>query len=219
MAIIPSRGRPENIKRFCEASKETEAQIDLFVGVDDDDIKLLEYLSLSKEYDFTVEIGPRIRFGPTLNKIAMKYKDNYDYLWWGGDDHIPKTKFWDKYYREELNNLGIGIAYGDDLIQGPAIPTQMAMTTDIINALGYCVPPKFVHMFIDNYFLELGKALDKITYMPEIIIQHMHHCVGNAQEDKTYIEANSHYGADQARFNEYMNNELEIDVQKVKKII
>lgn len=217
--IVPSRGRPQNIERLLKAFKDTEAKVDLWVGFDRDDEKSEEYMDLLEATNSGwFRSQERKRFGPTLNDIAVEIQDAYKYIAWMGDDHLPRTKGWDQEYRNELDKLGYGIVYGNDLVQGENIPTQMAMTSDIIGALGYAVPQGFVHLFIDNYFLELGRALGKITYLPDVVVEHLHPCVGNAQEDKTYKEANSpeNWSNDQKRFHEYMENELAIDVERIR---
>jgi hypothetical protein len=58
-----------------------------------------------------------------------------------GDDHRPRTKGWDQAYLDALRELGTGIVYGDDLLQGEKLPTQCAMTADIVRALGHMAPP------------------------------------------------------------------------------
>lgn len=218
LAIIPTRGRPENIARFNKALKDTNAQLDLVIGIDDDDIKKDEYIDFALNNNIIFEVGPRVRFGKTLNNIAIKYANNYKYISWFGDDHLPRTYEWDRLYREELDRLQTGIVYGNDLVQGPNIPTQMAMTSDIVKILGRAVPDGFIHLFIDNYFLELGRGIDKITYLPNVIVQHLHPCASTAVEDDTYREANqpAHWTNDRARFDKYVLEELHIDVKKIK---
>jgi|SRR5687767_2311839 len=228
LVIIPSRGRPDNIERFYQSCIKTKAKVDILVGIDKDDERHQDYLNLEKRLDGNSEdvvikcwVSPdRKRFGPTLNYIAKQNYDIWKYIYWCGDDHLPITDHWDQKYRDELDRLGTGIVYGNDLVMGPAIPTQMAMTSNIVKALGYAVPEGFVHLYIDNYFLELGKACSMISYMPDVIVQHLHPCAGQAVEDKTYQEANSkeNWTNDSKRFHEYMENELVLDVEKIRAI-
>lgn len=216
--IIPSRGRPGNIRRWVKAVKETRAVVDLYVGVDNDDPHIDEYKQI--EGINLVISDQRERFGPTLNRISLDLVDKYKYLMWAGDDHKPVTHTWDFEYRRALKEKTVAIVYGNDLVMGPAIPTQMAMTSNIVKTLGYAVPEGFVHLFIDNYFLELGKALDMITYLPDVVVQHLHPVAGNAQQDQTYKEANSpeNWTNDRIRFERYIAEELIIDVKKLEKI-
>jgi len=220
--IVPSRGRPKNIQRLYNALVETESDVDLYVGIDQDDPAIEQYLQLQFDTDITMVVSPeRKRFGPTLNTISKYIANEYPFLAWCGDDHLPRTKKWDERYRDELKRMNAGIVYGNDLVQGINIPTQMGFTSNIVKALGYAVPEGFIHLFIDNYFLELGKALDGVSYLEDVIVQHFHPCVGNAEQDLTYREANSpeNWTNDQRRFHEYMENELNIDAEKIKKYV
>lgn len=218
--IVPSRGRPENIVRLYEALGRTNADVDLIVGVDADDPKIDEYVDACVNRNFILVISPeRRRFGATLNSIAVRFADEYKYLAWCGDDHLPITQEWDRFYRDELEKMDAGIVYGNDLVQGINIPTQMGFTSNIVKALGYAVPEGFIHLYIDNYFLELGRAIGGVCYLPDVIVQHLHPSAGGAQEDQTYREANSpeNWSNDQRRFNEYMIEELTTDAEKIRR--
>jgi hypothetical protein len=226
--LIPSRGRPENIKRFMQAVKDTEADVDIYVGIDPDDPRLDDYWDLPTKYRnlYINEGTERQRFGPTLNRLCnfiLHLNDcgeNYKYIMWCGDDHVPRSKNWDKEYMRVLDDLGVGIVYGNDLVMGEAIATELAMTTNIVEGLGYAVPEGFVHLYIDNYFMELGKAINKLVYLPGVVVQHMHPCAGTAQEDQTYIEANSpeNWTNDRIRLNKYLAEELQADVAKLRSV-
>lgn len=220
--IVPSRGRPQNIERLYKALQETESTVDLYVGIDPDDPELYNYKQLESKYGFNLVIAnKRERFGPTLNRIATAIAPAYKYIAWMGDDHLPKTHQWDKRYTEVLERIGVGVVYGNDLVMGEAIATELAMTSNIVTTLGYAVPPGFIHLYIDNYFMDLARAIDKLVYLPDVIVQHMHPVAGHAQEDQTYIEANSpeNWTNDRIRFEQYKENELEGDADKLWKLI
>lgn len=217
--IVPSRGRPQNIVRLYEALYKTESDVELVVGVDRDDPEIDGYYDVVSNRNISMVVSPeRRRFGPTLNSIAKRYADDYEYLAWMGDDHLPITIGWDKKYRDELAQMDAGIVYGNDLVQGINIPTQMGFTSNIVKALGYAVPDGFIHLYIDNYFLELGRAIGGVCYLPDVIVQHLHPSAGGAQEDQTYREANSpeNWSNDQRRFHEYMIEELTTDAEKIR---
>jgi len=222
LLIVPSRGRPENIRRLCVALEDTNAELDLAVGVDQDDPMLEQYKAVQDEYDFQLWISQeRKRFAATVNYIALHSHEDYKYLAWMGDDHIPRTKYWDKRYRDVLDYLKVGVVYGNDLVMGEAIATELAFTSNIVDALGYAIPPGFVHLFVDNFFMELGKSINALQYLPDVVVEHLHPTVGNAQEDQTYREANSpeNWTNDERRFREYVTNELSADAEKLAELL
>ena len=138
-----------------------------------------------------------------------------------GDDHRPRTEGWDSRYMETLHELGTGIVYGDDRLQGAALPTQVAMTSDIIRALGHMAPPDQKHLYLDNYWLTLGQAANCIRYLPEVIVEHMHYSVGKSPADEHYHRVNSGemYSHDEAAWRTYVaDGRLERDAELVRSL-
>jgi hypothetical protein len=222
LLIVPSRGRPQNIKRLCEALLKTKSNVELIVGIDMNDPTADEYHDLALQYGFKLNVSvERKRFAATVNSIALYHYQDYEYLAWMGDDHVPQTEYWDEHYLDALKEAGVGVVYGNDLVQGENIATELAFTSNIVGALGYAIPEGFVHLFVDNYFMELGKAVDRLIYLPNIIVQHMHYSTGYAQEDLTYREANSpeNWSNDERRFHEYVAKELPSDAEKLRKLL
>lgn len=122
-----------------------------------------------------------------------------------GDDHRPRTAGWDTRFMEVLHELRTGIVYGDDKLQGAALPTAVAMTSDIVRALGHMAPGSMRHLYIDNYWKELGETAGCIRYLPDVVIEHMHPGAGKVPMDEHYARVNSResYEHDHAAFEAY----------------
>jgi hypothetical protein len=221
--LVPTRGRPDNLARLWQAFADTCIEQTMLVAlVDNDDPELPAYQKvadrLRDEPCFRMGIGPRLRLGPTLNVAAPKWALRSDAVGFMGDDHLPRTVGWDGRYLAALERLGTGLVYGNDRIQGAALPTQVAMTSDIILATGHMVPPGLIHLWIDNAWLALGQALDAIAYLPDAIVEHLHPIAGRAQWDAGYAEANANErsDADRAVFEQWRQHELPGWVQQIK---
>ena len=221
--LVPTRGRPANLARLWQAFLDTcEYETKLVALVDNDDPELPAYQRLADrlrhEPMFRMESGPRLRLGPTLNAAGPKWAARSDAVGFFGDDHLPRTPGWDGRYLAELERLGTGIVYGNDLIQGAALPTQVAMTSDIIRATGAMVPPGLIHLWLDNAWLALGRALDAITYLPDVIVEHLHPIANKATWDAGYAECNTdaQSDADQAVFEQWREHDLPRWVQQIK---
>ena len=221
--LVPTRGRPANLARLWQAFADTCVEPTRLVAlVDNDDPELRGYQDvadrLRDEPFFRMGIGPRLRLGPTLNEAAPKWAARSDAVGFMGDDHLPRTVGWDARYLAALDRLGTGLVYGNDRIQGQALPTQVAMTSDIIQATGHMVPPGLVHLWIDNAWLALGQALDAITYLPDVVVEHLHPIAGRAEWDAGYAEANANErsDADRAVFERWRERELPGWVQQIK---
>jgi hypothetical protein len=216
--IVPTRGRPQNAAALVGAwDTVTGPEAELLFAVDDDDPTLPQYLALGT----SMHVGERLRLGGTLNEVALKFADDYDAIGFCGDDHLARTSGWALRFLAELDRLGTGMVYGDDLIQGPNLPTAIAMTTDIIRALGYMVPGGLVHLSIDDAWLALGRAIGRITYLPDVVLEHMHPIAQKAEWDAGYAEANdpAQYAADGQRLADWKLFQMGADVERLQHLI
>ncbi len=137
------------------------------------------------------------------------------------DDHRPETVGWDDRYLTALRQLGTGIVYGDDGHQGEALPTQMAITADIIDALGYVAPPCLDHMYCDNYWKELAEGAGCLTYLPDVKITHCHPGAGKGEWDASYRRSNAadKYAKDKAAYDAFRaSGQLDRDIAVVKAV-
>ena len=216
LVILPSRSRPDNVERCINALKENSVVSDFCVAIDDDQSDLYPRLD-----DVIYEVNPRLRMNGTLNLVANKYADKYKTIYFLGDDHLVKTKNWDRHLAEAINIKGYGLAYGNDLLQGKNLATAVMMSTNIIQTLGFMAPPKLIHLFMDNFWMTLGLKINSLYYFDDVIIEHLHPYVGKAEMDAGYAEANSVEvgSADQKEFVRYLSEEFEDDLKKVMKLI
>lgn len=220
LVIVPSRGRPHNIADLYVAwSETTNRDARLLIAADDDDPTLPEYQRVCSLTGIELEVGPRLRLTGTLNKVAAKRALDHRAVAFMGDDHRPRTIGWDSHIMAALDALGTGIVYGNDLLQGDKMATAVAMTSNIVSTLGYMAPPAMVHLCLDLVWVEWGKAIDRLAYLPDTIIEHMHPAVGKAVSDAGYQEANSpeQTAADHAAYAAYRNGpQFVADVEKLR---
>lgn len=214
IVLVPSRGRPQNIGRLLDAWEKTHANADLLVAIDDDDPAVDGY----KATGCDLHIGPPNRLGPWLNILAPVYATQYDIIGNIGDDHVPRTDYWCDQIREALTTTGI--AYGDDRVHGKNLATQFWITSNIISALGWMVPPGLKHLYVDNAVMELGRAADVLTYLPEMVMEHMHPIAGRSEWDEVYASANSdeRYTEDKAAFDAWSRYDLPRDAEVVHRL-
>jgi glycosyltransferase involved in cell wall biosynthesis len=210
--IVPSRNRPHNIKELQQSLTDTDTKSTLFVVVDEDDETLDQYLSLENNFTkvLTFERGRKGMADPLNNAARLLVTvENWQYFIFVGDDHRPRTKHWDEVWRTNLDELGTGLVYGDDLLQGANLPTAIGMTADIVQTLNGMIPDGFAHLYLDNFWLRLGQDLNAIRYLPETIIEHLHPIAGKSEWDSGYQEVNSNEinNADARMFHNYINSD------------
>jgi hypothetical protein len=211
--LVPTRGRPVNAVRLAMQWPETvTAGTRLMFCLDDDDplLPLYKKAFLDPSLDnnvFGYSIAPRMRLGGTLNYYAPKVAaGSYDAVGFMGDDHLPRTLGWDKLLQDQL--VRGGVVYGDDTIQHANLPTAVLLDARLIRSLGFMVPPGLVHMYMDNFWRDLGRRLGTLRYVPQAIIEHLHPLAGKAEWDARYDEVNAGavYAADEAFYTAYMQS-------------
>ncbi len=213
--LVPSRGRPQNIAELKEAVYSTaHGDVRFIVALDDDDPTVNEYTQI-ENVEFWV--GTSKRLGPWLNELAPQLAKDDSVVGFMGDDHRPKSEGWDLRMIEAVGHKGI--AYGNDLIQGPNLPTAVFMTSNIVEQLGYMCPPGLIHLFIDNAWLEWGRGAECLTYLDDVIIEHVHPLKGKAAQDVTYEAAWSYGNADAATWETYKESNLAHDIELIKEIL
>ena len=214
LVIVPTRGRPDSSVEFHKEFLQKSMISDLMFAIDEDDAD--SYPSID---GVLYEVNPRMGMNGTLNYVATKYADKYKYIAFMGDDHRVRTFGWDLVMAERIGSLGV--AYGNDLIQGQALPTSVMMSSKIIKAIGYMAPPKQKHMYLDNFWLDLGTRLNAIHYLEDVIIEHLHFSVGKSDMDSSYQETNDSaiYNADKVAYDEYLLTQMDIDIDKILKCV
>lgn len=220
LVIVPSRGRPQTLAQMAEAWSETDATADLMYVVDDDDPTLDLYEKAFAEIDnpnVILTVGPRLRLAGSLNAAANQWAGSYAAVGFLGDDHRPRTSGWDKRFAQCLSG-GAGVVYGNDLLMGSRMPTAVVMTSNIIHTLGYMCPPGLVHLCLDLVWLDWGQGMGRITYLDDVVIEHLHPANGKATLDDGYVEVNSEamVSADTTAYFTYKENDLAVDLKKLR---
>ena len=212
LLIVPTRGRPDKSIEFYEEFKKTSTITDLVFGLDDDDV---EYPRIDGAL---YEVNPRAMMNGTLNFIAKKYADQYEYIAFMGDDHRPRTLGWDQKLVDSIADIKNGIAYGNDLFQGENLPTAVLLKSSIVKTLGFMAPPVMKHLYLDNFWKDMGNELNSLRYLDDVIIEHMHFLIGKSEEDAGYAEVNSSEigNHDRLAYLEYSNFRFSFDAERLR---
>jgi hypothetical protein len=220
VVVVPSRGRPEAIEELrTTIAMTSEALTALYAVVDRDDPRLEEYLEQAEDDVAVVDSEGMVA---ALNEAArLLSRAGWDALGFMGDDHRPRTPGWDRRLLEALSELGTGIAYGNDLLMGERMPTAVAMTSDIVRALGYMAPPTFRHLNVDLVWKEWGDRIGRLRYLDDVVIEHLHPAIGKAVLDAGYERVNSveMVARDGFAWDSYVVDRLDEDVLKLRDLL
>ena len=192
-----------------------EEASDFMVAYDDDDESYHQSM-------FPAAIMSKMKpahLGPALNMRALLHCNDYVAICNIGDDHLIRTKDWDKKVLAKIDEIGgHGVLYGDDMVHGQGLATAPVMTCELIKALGWMALPNCNHMYIDNAWMDIARGIGKLVYMPEIVTEHLHPSVGKATMDAMYEKANTQYPHDHAGICEWRSTGgMAFDIEKVKR--
>lgn len=200
LVLVPSRGRPQNAARLSEGWKKTDTlNADLVFVTDWDDPELTAYRTLLEEgvIDSMVTFGPDLTGGDNssgmvrpLNRAVEIYREAYHYVGFMGDDHMPRTTGWEDRVIEALDSSEPRVVYGNDLFQGRRLATAAFMHMRMVKAMGWMAPPVLSHLYVDNFWMELGRAFG-LVYLEDVVIEHLHPAAGKAAPDERYAAVNA----------------------------
>jgi hypothetical protein len=217
VVIVPSRGRPRNVARLIGAWQETATwDTDLVVAVDEDDPELVQYELVVPPWG-DLQVGPPSRIGPILNRLAPELAEKYEVVGFMGDDHLPRTNLWDQTLAYPLQ-VTPGVAYGNDLWQGEQLPTMCMVSSHLVRTLGYMCPPGLVHLFLDDFWKQLGTDIGHLVYRHDVVIEHMHPVAGKAAFDPGYNFSldPSLMDGDRKRYQEFLAETWPADLEKLR---
>lgn len=220
LIIVPTRSRPENVAKVVQAWEDTGAFDDgaeLCFAYDRDDPKRGLYeLAIAATDGRQVHSSTVLEWSPMVHKLDtvtrwMLLRDpDLFAIGFAGDDHLPRTKGWAGRYINALAEMGTGIVSCTDGYRTDQLPTQWAMTTDIVRTLGRMVPAPVEHLYCDDAIRDLGQAADCYRYLDDVLIEHMHPLAKKAVTDEQYQRVNSsgQFSRDQLAYEMWRGHEL-----------
>lgn len=212
LLVVPSRGRPQNIKRlWAEMQATCKGDTTLIVGLDEDD-PALDLYPPGPEYEIRSGLRQVVAW---VNELAVPLAKDYRFIGHVGDDNSFKTDGWDLHVKHALGNTLF--AFGNDLY--PRTPGSLSChifcRSDVIRKLGYFGPPDFQHMYVDNIWYAWGISTS-ITYLDETIIEHLHYTNGKSAADEIYGRSLSFMQSDLENWHAYcQSGGLNDDIRKL----
>jgi len=210
MIILPTRGRPDSIRRFMEAYAKTGATAPVLLVTDHDDTS---YDALALHPNFKRKVmPPHNGIGECFNAVFAEYPD-LEYYGVMADDVVPETPKWDMLLKEAC--LPFSLSWGNDGLQGAKLPTHPHIAGDVVRTLGWIACPGVMHWFVDNMWLDIANALGGGHYLTDVRTPHYHVLSGQASLDDTYMNQPSRE-KDMTNYAAFMKNEFPGIARKLK---
>jgi len=190
--LLPTRGRPDQAQRLFKSIAEHSdnlEQIEIIIRLDDDDTisHTLEPNGIAHKRI----IGPRASMG-TLNTECYQ-QSRGDIIVLLNDDMAVRTPGWDQKIRATHARFAdeIYLAYANDMIAGELLCHIPILSRKTCETLARPFPHEYQGGFIDYHLFDIFKRLrhlgkDRVVYLSEVEIEHMHFRVGKSSYDATY---------------------------------
>jgi hypothetical protein len=112
-----------------------------------------------------------------------------------------------------------GIAYPNDLVRED-VCEAVVMSSAIVKALGWMAEPSLDHFWIDNVWHDLGSHARCLTYLPDVIVEHVHPArVKDVKNDQTYQESNARIQHDQVAYRHWRGTRMLDDIATVRQAV
>ena len=209
----PTKDRPEKFKqtlrKYLECIEHDSVRIVVTINKEDEASRaaLLEVVLNSKVpegcriFSDQVDIKSKVE---AVNHGVKELSDWFDIVCVISDDMIP-TKGFDKVIVERMKKHypeGDGALFFNDGYTKDRLCTLPVMGKKYFNRFGYVYHPDYVSLFCDDEFTQVGKLLNRMIYINEVIIKHEHYFNNKSvKEDQLYKFNNSFYPADKVIFN------------------
>lgn len=188
--LLPVRQRAHRIPALLERLGSARV---LFI-LDQNDPQLKEYRELLAGRETL--ILPEYHTSKKLNVAFDKNPNEPAYGFLGDDLLLPEDPEWSSILASSVPRHGL--AFCDDGIHGPRLPTHPVLCGDLVRALGWFAHPCFHHNGIDIVWREIAYAFGGCTYVMDISFSHQHRCLDPSRNDSTYQKADASIPHDQA---------------------
>ncbi len=161
--------------------------------LDDDDFSLTLYqrlvskLDLSFPVDFVV--GERCTLSDAWNQAAAKAKG--DILMIAADDLRFRTPGWDTIVAGCMAGLfpdGVGVVYGRDGHADKRMATHPFVSARWVEVVGRFTAPYFCADYVDLWLHDVASRVDRLAFLPGLLVEHMHPSFGKGEWDRTHEE-------------------------------
>jgi hypothetical protein len=191
ICVVPTRTRPEQCRRLIKSFEETTDAAQLLFVIDGDDDS---YEGFDWHGHGVAVIDPRASLSQKLNHTVKNVLENYEEIFWQGDDHEFITNHWDTKILEARAEWGPGWLYPNNGRRSD-VPESWSTSRGVVEVLGWYANPALAHYYLDNSIAELGKRSGLIHWMPDVKITHHHYSVDSETEyDDLYRETETRFG-------------------------
>lgn len=224
MFLLPTLNRTEKLKKFLKSALDTNTTLPGRILIDENDFKAheKEYVEINNQFlpqGWALEVTKAVTMGDKCREFIPKMKPDTKWVALLNDDHFCVSKEWDQKLISRLDGKNF-VSANDRTLNAFRLPvTATAWSVPLLQCLGWPIYPPFLqHLFIDNLWLELGKATGCWRMVASSVVEHHHVMFGKAEEDDTHRKVYNQetWAKDEQNFKIFMQTEFPAAVQRIK---
>lgn len=173
--LCPTRGRPKECKRMIESaisSAHNKSNIRVYCAFGIGDNSITDYDHKGITHDF---LWPDYPTGFKWNRLSEKALENTTnkLFMLAADDMVFSTPCWDQALLDHYNALEnkTHVYALRDSRDENGTPHPI-VTREYIEAMGYFLPPIYLHWFVDSWTVEIAKANNCFTHLKDYMLIH-----------------------------------------------
>ncbi len=194
IVLLQNRGRVDSVARFLDsvtvtADRPDRLEVVLYLDADDQASHDANHDGLR----IVKLIRPAVRMGEMQRACFHASRGRYIMLM--NDDAVCRTQGWDTAILAEFDRFpdGVALAWCNDLCLGPRMANFPCISRGVCELMGEPCPADFSHDYVDTHIFDTFHKLraaghDRLAYLPQVIIEHLHHEAGKAAFDLTYVK-------------------------------
>ncbi len=196
--LCPSRGRADDLERLILSIAETAAhpeRVEVLIYVDNDDPEQHAYTLKFKSLglnpavlalsNLDLLLGEPLKPPLIYNILAERAAGSVLLITNAAQVYIDPG--WDLRLDTETAKYpdGIYCMWFNDDRYGEKICTFPIVSRKWVDTLGYLVSPLFEHFNGDLWIWQIASMIQRIHYIPDVLVEHRHHETGKSEADET----------------------------------
>ncbi len=214
---FPTRARPDKFFQVLDKYYELLDDLDqtqFIISCDHDDLTMNCKSSIEKLKSYK---NLKFYFGDNKNKIEAINADmerlEFDIILLASDDMIPQEQGYDLIIKKAFQKFfpdTDGVLWFSDGYQGANLNTLCILGRKYYNRFGYIYNPSYKSLWCDNEFTDISRKLNKVKYIPHVIIKHEHPVWLGQQWDELQIKNDSFNNVDKQTYEKRKKNNFDL---------
>lgn len=191
MTLLPTLNRLRLLKRFLRSAIECETSTPGFIIVDEEDFdkNLEKYSNLKMPEGWEIIKTKAVKMGDKIREVWPEVKKRgWTAVNLLNDDHVIKTKHWDKKLLSKLDGTNF-VTCQDNWMSPRKAAGATVWSMPLLEAVGFPIYPSGMkHLFIDDLWETIGRGTGCWDIDHSVTIEHHNQLRTPGERDETFYQ-------------------------------